>query len=48
MEKKIFFETVQKNYVTGREGDLEIYLQYTNLLTSIKPGIIRITKKFDE
>ncbi|MFS1538779.1 MAG: F0F1 ATP synthase subunit epsilon [Candidatus Phlomobacter fragariae] len=47
-EKQMFDGLVQKIRVTGSEGELGIYPQHTPLLTTIKPGMIRITKQFGE
>ncbi|MGP1923730.1 MAG: F0F1 ATP synthase subunit epsilon [Arsenophonus sp. NEOnobi-MAG3] len=47
-EKQMFDGLVQKIKVTGTEGELGIYPQHTPLLTTIKPGMISISKQFGE
>ncbi|MFP3036713.1 MAG: F0F1 ATP synthase subunit epsilon [Arsenophonus sp. ER-BJ3-MAG3] len=47
-EKQIFSGFIKKIQITGSEGELGIYFRHTPLLTTIKPGMIRITKEFGE
>ena len=44
-EKKIFSGLVETFQVTGSEGELGIFHGHTPLLTSIKPGMVRIVKQ---
>lgn len=47
VEKKVFSGLVKKIKVTGTEGDLEIFPNHAPLLTTIKPGLIHIIKKYN-
>lgn len=47
IERKIFSGMVHKIQVTGTEGEMGIFPGHTPLLTSIKPGILRIVKSYD-
>ena len=44
-EKKLFSQQVENIRVTGTEGELGIYAGHTPLLTSIKPGLVKIMQK---
>lgn len=44
-EKRMFSGDVESIQVTGSEGELGIFPNHTPLLTSITPGMIRITKE---
>nr|WP_314266122.1 F0F1 ATP synthase subunit epsilon [uncultured Moellerella sp.] len=44
-ENRLFEGKVQKVQVTGSEGELGIYPHHTPLLTTIKPGMVHITKE---
>jgi F-type H+-transporting ATPase subunit epsilon len=43
-EKSLFSDRVESIEITGSEGELGIYAGHTPLLTSIVPGMVRITK----
>ncbi|AKZ65738.1 F0F1 ATP synthase subunit epsilon [Candidatus Palibaumannia cicadellinicola] len=43
-EKKIFYGLVQKIQITGSEGELGILPKHMPLLTTIKPGMLRIVQ----
>ncbi len=43
-EKRLFSGRAENIQVTGSEGELGIHAGHTPLLTSIKPGMVRITK----
>ncbi|UDG80239.1 F0F1 ATP synthase subunit epsilon [Candidatus Steffania adelgidicola] len=47
LEKKIFSGLVKKIQVTGSEGELGIFPGHVALLTTIKPGLVRIVKQDD-
>ncbi|WP_225639451.1 F0F1 ATP synthase subunit epsilon [Candidatus Profftia sp. (ex Adelges kitamiensis)] len=47
-EKKIFSGLTQKIQVTGSEGELGVLPGHTPLLTTIKPGMVRIIKQQGE
>lgn len=47
-ESHLFSGDVQRIRVTGIEGELGIYPGHAPLLTTIKPGMIRIVKQDDE
>ncbi len=47
-EKRLFSGLVQKIQVTGSEGELGIYPRHIPLLTTIKPGMIRMIKPLGE
>ncbi|ASK78124.1 F0F1 ATP synthase subunit epsilon [Paraphotobacterium marinum] len=44
-EKKLVSQQVENIRVTGTEGELGIYAGHTPLLTSIKPGLVKIKLK---
>ena len=44
-EKKLVSQQVENIRVTGTEGELGIYAGHTPLLTSIKPGLVKIKQK---
>lgn len=47
-EEKIFSGVVESIQVTGSEGELGILAGHTPLLTSIKPGIVKVMKEGKE
>lgn len=47
-ESLIFSGSVQKIQVSGSEGELGIFPNHAPLLTSIKPGLLRIVKQDGE
>jgi len=47
-ETKIFSGLVETMQVTGSEGELGIYPGHAPLLTTLKPGMVRIVKQFGE
>lgn len=44
-EKNLFSGTVESFMVTGSEGELGIYPGHTPLLSTIKPGMVRLVKQ---
>lgn len=48
IESQIFSGTVQKIQVAGTEGEMGIFPGHTPLLTSIKPGVLRIVKLYSD
>ncbi|CAJ0990720.1 F0F1 ATP synthase subunit epsilon [Pantoea sp. Nvir] len=47
-EEQLFSGLVQKIQVSGSEGELGIFPGHAPLLTTIKPGTIRIVKEYGE
>ncbi|AGC03300.1 ATP synthase epsilon chain [Candidatus Blochmanniella chromaiodes str. 640] len=47
VEREIFSGVVRKIQVTGIEGEMGVFPGHTPLLTSIKPGVLRIVKSHD-
>lgn len=47
-EDKIFSGRVETIQVTGSEGELGIYPGHAPLITTIKPGMVRVVKQFGE
>ena len=45
-EEKIFSGLVESVQVTGSEGELGILPFHAPLLTTLKPGMVRIVKQF--
>lgn len=45
VEQEIFNGTVKKIHISGTEGDIGIFPGHAPLLTTIKPGILKIFKK---
>ncbi|WP_331828523.1 F0F1 ATP synthase subunit epsilon [Candidatus Blochmannia sp. SNP] len=48
IESQIFSGVVQKIQVSGTEGEMGIFPGHAPLLTSIKPGVLRIVKLCDD
>ena len=47
-EISIFSGLVETMQVTGSEGELGIYPGHAPLLTTLKPGMVRLVKQFGE
>ena len=47
VEKQLFSDIVKKIQISGSQGELGIYPGHTSLLTTIRPGMIKITKLND-